>query len=227
MRSQWRKTKTNKSRVPGPVCFAAGRSFFHKVNTMKRKSKPKERFTKDQRVALHEAGHATMAWIRQTRIGWVSINPADFQTNENCLGMCCHPINRKFFEDVELDRSDATLHKIEVQLQITLAGVVTEAIWTGRHDWVGAQSDLETCNELWFRWWEGSEDVWVAHRKYLLAKVRDELSRARNRQLVKVLADALVQRRRLSGKQVRAVICDEFQRQYDEHRERIAAAKKP
>ena len=181
------------------------------------KSMAKKRISREYRTALHEAGHAVMTWLKDKRLGLTSIDVADFKDKENCRGISNHYIPKSFFEDMEIGagagNGDALLHKMETQLEMLLAGVVAESLWAGRHNWAGAGVDMEACNDLWWRWWGDNGDLWGAHRRYLLLKVRHELSSARNRQLIRVVADALVKLRRLTGKQVHQIICDELDRQ--------------
>lgn len=119
---------------------------------------------------------------------------------------------------MENEADDAMLHRIETQLQIMLAGLVAESLWTGRRNWKGARQDIEGCNELWIRFWGNNYRLIAAHYKYLLLKVQHELSSPMIRRLISAIADALIIQRRLTGKQVRELIVTECDKDYQAKR---------
>ena len=143
-------------------------------------------------TAFHEAGHAVMAELAGRLLTEVEI-----VGDREHSGM----VHSLAFPSRAADGDDPD--EIECQLKIMLAGLVAEAIVTGRKDWDEGSEDLESAVRLAMRLVDDCEDVLP-----LLSDIRDDLERELRDQwtAVDTLAAELLIRKALTGTEVRNLL---------------------
>lgn len=147
-------------------------------------------------TAFHEAGHALAAELfgeQTTRVEIVG--DIDHSGSTETLRFPAGP------DEVETPRE--TRESIESRLRCVLAGVVTEAMISGREGWDDASEDLEMAVRIAMKLVDDCEDVLP-----LLERTRLELERVLRERwpAVERLADELMHRKSLSGSEVRRIL---------------------
>jgi ATP-dependent Zn protease len=147
-------------------------------------------------TAYHEAGHAVMAQLCGQRITEVEIVGDD-----DHLGT----VRSLRFPEDPSPEADPHLPTapVERRLLCTAAGMVAEAMVSGRRDWDESSEDLDAAVRLAMKVVDDCDRVIP-----FLELVRDhteELLR-RNWPAVSTLAEALMEHRRLTGEQVRRLL---------------------
>lgn len=160
-------------------------------------------------TAHHEAGHA-IARFRQR----LAIRSVTIEEDEESFGRASHnPPGEWFQPDIEVDRR--TRNRIESEIICALAGPEAECRFMGNDDapyGAGSQADLDVA-ALLACYVCGDDDEASAYMEWLRIRARN-LVRS-EWELVEVLAAALLDRKTLSGHQVRKVL----RRVFEERRE--------
>ena len=143
-------------------------------------------------TAFHEAGHAVMAELCGRLLTEVEI--VGDREHSGMVHSLAFPSRGTEGED-----SDA----IECHLKIMLAGMVAEAMVSGRREWDDSCADLDEAVRLAMKLVDDCEDVLP-----LLADIRDDLeSELRARwTAVETLAEELLTRKALTGSEVRNLL---------------------
>ena len=89
------------------------------------------RWSRDERTAYHEAGHAIAACALRRRLAKVVSIIPDHQ--DRSLGRCHFGSMGKFRPDVDVGRR--TQKKLDREMVIDLAGIEAEKLATGRYPW--------------------------------------------------------------------------------------------
>lgn len=147
-------------------------------------------------TAIHEAAHAVMAEICGERITVVEIvGDAEHSGTVESLRFVTDPE-----EGLSADEASGIVKR---RLKCVLAGVVAEAMVIGRQEWDDTSEDLDHAVRLAMQLVDDCEDVLP-----LLDDIRLELEGElqTNWKAVEMLADELMQRKTLTGAEVRKVI---------------------
>ncbi len=168
-------------------------------------------------VAHHEAGHAVMADCLGLRFKWVSIEP-----KPGSRGRLRLVIPRWLARH---EPTDATFRAwVEADIMGQMAGFIAEKRLTGRGDHVGATDDyigtLELARIVCFT--RKEEDHYLDG---LFERAAYLMSRAAVRRAVQLVASALLERKRLSEKEVH-VLVDRAHREVRRARRRAARARR-
>jgi ATP-dependent Zn protease len=147
-------------------------------------------------TAYHEAGHALMAHLCGQQITEVEIvGDADHAGSVQSLSFPADPL--------EQGNVEAEHDAIERRLKCVLAGTVAEAIVTGRTGWDESCEDLDIAVRLAMPLVDDCEDV-VPFLEDLGSQIKDDL-RA-HWDTIEVLVTELLQRKSLTGGEVRRII---------------------
>jgi hypothetical protein len=147
-------------------------------------------------TAYHEAGHALMAHLCGQQITEVEIvGDADHAGSVESLSFTVDPHD----EDDAGSERDA----VERRLKCVLAGTVAEAIVTGRSGWDESCEDLDIAVRLAMPLVDDCEDV-VPFLEDLGSQIKDDL-RA-HWDTIEVLVRELLERKSLTGSEVRRII---------------------
>ena len=147
-------------------------------------------------TAFHEAGHAVMAQLCGRQVTEVEI-----LGDREHTGM----VHSLVFPPDPTDGAapEAENDDVERQLKIILAGTVAEAMVSGRQGWDETSEDLATAVRLGMRLVDDCEDVLP-----LLEDIRVDLDRdlRAHWQAVELLAVELIDRKALTGSEVRKLL---------------------
>ncbi len=145
----------------------------------------------DRITAIHEAGHATVA-----RMLGLTVSHLEIVGNRRELGSC-HTLRLPEGEPV------AREHALEDALLVSCAGVVAESLERGEREWDESSPDLNQAVRIAL---ELTGDCGRAHA--LLLRTRRRLRRALSHHwdAVEALAAALMESRRLDGREVDEVL---------------------
>lgn len=152
--------------------------------------------TVERLTAIHEAGHAVMAELCGQHLTEVEIE-GDSEHAGTVQSLRFPP------DPAEDDSPEAAAASIEARLKCVLAGTVAEGRVSGRDGWDQASEDLDLAVRLAMRLVDDCEDV-----PPLLEDVREvvEEELACNWPAVEALAAELLERRSLSGAEVRKLL---------------------
>jgi hypothetical protein len=158
-----------------------------------------------ERTAYHEAGHAVAAYLRRLRFTNISIIP-----DRGTLGRC------EFSEapviiDLKTHSIARARRRIETLIIVSLAGIVAEHLLTGRHNWRGAQADLQDAAR-YAAYVTGSDDELGAYLRWLSEHTKMLLSAPPCWLAVRQLAAVLIEDRRLGERRARAIIAEALKR---------------
>ena len=149
-------------------------------------------------VAHHEAGHAVAAWYFGYPIDYVTIEPAeDFACR--CIAS---PVYGEGFTPetvVEPEQSARVLQAIDV----CFAGHEAEAVFTGRQNWAGSRRDRQIAVDLASYLGGPSEEI-AALLKWRRIRTRGFVVTYTAE--IDAVAEALLERTRLTGNEVRVAI---------------------
>ncbi|HEX4334322.1 MAG TPA: hypothetical protein VH062_00330 [Polyangiaceae bacterium] len=125
------------------------------------------------------------------------------ERGEDSLG---HVLYRAFSDrfDPELDVSSRTNRTIEAAVDCALAGHAAEALLTGRNKWVGSTADRAHAIDM-ASYRCGSAQQVEAYIEWRRTVVVDSLRLSSRWDAVKVLAEALLERKRLTHKEARRI----------------------
>jgi ATP-dependent Zn protease len=147
-------------------------------------------------TAFHEAGHAVMAELCGRQVTEVEIVGGPEHTG-TVHSLAFPP------DPGEGEASQAETEDIERRLKIILAGTVAETMVSGREDWDETSGDLDAAVRLAMRLVDDCEEVLP-----LLGEIRIEVERGLRAHwtAVEALADELMQRKTLTGSEVRKLL---------------------
>lgn len=157
-------------------------------------------------TAYHEAGHAVMAWRLGVGLRRTSIVP---NKADNSAG---HVLNRRLsrgtLEEIEFaDPFSSSRLRAEKQVMVSMAGVLAQRRFNRRsfRSWHGSRDEekITVILEPYAISNDGGLDL---RPHYVLLRGWTEMTLSRVWSAVEAVANALLERRRLSGKEVRAVI---------------------
>lgn len=162
----------------------------------------KKRWSKIERTAYHEAGHAVMAYLAKQRLKKVTIIP----DNEGNEGMCTSSVLWMKKVQPDIDRSLKTRSKFEGYIMSTLGGVVAERLFTGRTDWpIPKYTDMNNAVDT-AGYFTKSDDETSAFLKWLWERTKAELDIEPYSNAVHALALELVKEREVGGRKATAII---------------------
>ena len=170
-------------------------------------------------TAYHEAGHAVVALDLRRAVRYLTIVPEG--------GSLGHVANAKppasFQPDLNSDRKTGAW--IEREVMIGLAGLVAEGIFRGRHNHIGASSDLHKVSLL-ASYHYGDGEVLTKWVDYMLASTKARVGAPRIWIQVEAIAAELMLHGRLGAKRIREV-CKQALSNRDRYEElvRISMAK--
>ena len=156
--------------------------------------------TKAQRAtAYHEAGHAVLSLLMRHHIRRVSIVPND---DEGTLGHCSSNGAPKWFKpDVGMGFRDEKW--IESEVLILLAGTAAARHLTGRHNWRGSNRDIAAACDLASYLYHGRAlKLFLA---FMIERTRTAVASPATWLQIEAVAEALLDRGTLSGREVRTV----------------------
>lgn len=166
-------------------------------------------------TAYHEAGHAIMAWYLNRKIKSVSI-----LKNEDSLGRTNYKGWKAKIDTNEVSEERARPY-IEKAILVGLAGEVAEHIYTGRHNWRGSSGDYDAALRLAMLLIHDLEDELPAYIKWLRLRARNILQVASHWHALKTLAEALLERKEMSGAEARETIFKSFEAAHQREAARI------
>lgn len=149
-------------------------------------------------TAFHEAGHAVMAQLRGRQVTEVEI--VGDREHTGMVHSLAFPPDPEDGVPPEAENDD-----VERQLKVILAGTVAEAMVSGRRVWDETSEDLNVAVRLGMRLVDDCEDVLP-----LLEGIGADVERDLNRHwsAVEMLADELLDRKTLTGSEVRKLLTD-------------------
>jgi len=151
-----------------------------------------------QRIAIHEAGHAVMAYLCGRRVGEVTAVP-----HGEILG---HVEYRGFasFPARSLDDARAR-RKLETEIMIALAGLAAEYLNPGPVDHPGAAADLQRALQIAL-FALADPDEATAFINWLFVRTRNRLRDPACKRAIKALTADLVRHGSLTGQEVRSLL---------------------
>lgn len=159
---------------------------------------------KDERLAIHEAGHAVMAYVQRLRFEYVTIVPT-----EECAGrvmMGGFPMT--YQPDVDSDRRTDAL--TERHILVTLGGPAAEVVIVGRRS-PGDGGDWHSAVELGM-YVQGNAEVVGLYIDYLYGKAKAILRLPWHQKAVKVLAAELLKQKTIKYRAARQIIKEAIDR---------------
>jgi hypothetical protein len=167
-------------------------------------------------TAIHEAGHAAMAFQVHRGLRSATIVP-DAETGS--LGaVCTRPVGPWFRPDLDVDRR--VRNRVEEEIMMSLAGSETQAAWTRQlpdrpRTWqrqIRAGATHDRLNVVELSDWVTGSDPETGSAPETIAYIRWLTERSRNAmgprywRMVGALAGELLERRTMSGAQIRATL---------------------
>jgi hypothetical protein len=166
-------------------------------------------WSEQRATAIHESGHATIAFLLHRAFTTVSVVP-----NEDSLGRVTHPMPGGWFQpDIEITGRAKGL--IEDHIMILLAGYEAEMAWcrgaVGKPaDWsqmieFQAEHDFQIACDL-SDFMNGSVKQTEAHIKWLQCRTTDQVAGSLASRLIEGLANELESARTLSWRKASAFL---------------------
>lgn len=150
------------------------------------------------RIAIHEAGHAVMAYLCRRRVGAVSAVPhGEVLGQLEYGGFTRFPMS--WLDDARARR------KLENEIMIALAGLAAEYVQPGIVDHAGAAADLARALEIAMPATSGPEEA-TAFINWLFVRARNRLRDKACHRATRALAVALTRHGSLTGPEVRALL---------------------
>ena len=143
-------------------------------------------------TAYHEAGHAVMALAVGRLVQKVTVVPGKSEFGASRLGVC----------ELQKGRTKASKNEYEDNVLILLAGMVSEARFTGRYCEAGAAQDLRAVERILCDRAGNQKQHDRLHRR-LLDKTEHMLSDEAYAEAVQRIALELIEKRTISGRAVR------------------------
>jgi hypothetical protein len=160
----------------------------------------KEKGERERRAtAYHEAGHAVMSV--ELRLVVASVN---LHRDEHQLGVCRGGGALPQEEDFHMPNGK-TRRWVEREIMVLLAGSEAEAMFTGRKNHLGARSDLHSAVDLASTVCNTVDEV-QAYLLLLAIRARDLLATEHLWAAVVAVAEALLERGELKGREVRRIV---------------------
>lgn len=151
-----------------------------------------------QRIAIHEAGHAVMAYLCGRRLGAISAIPHGEILGElEYRGFTSFPA--RSLDDARARR------KLETEIMIAMAGLAAEYVHPGPVDRPGAVADLQRALNIALATSADPEEA-TAFINWLFVRARNRLRVPACARAIKALAAVLVRRGSLTGAEVRALL---------------------
>jgi hypothetical protein len=171
-------------------------------------------------TAYHEAGHAFMAWFLRVGLKKVTIVP-----REGSAGRCHHEkLLRGKHPEVD-DSNPARLRK-EKLIMVALAGPIAQQLYNPRsYRRHHAMRDHQTAAEVVENLSRSSEEA-NAYIEWLQIRTKDRLREPANWGAVQALANELLRRSTLEGREVKPVILRGVNAAYHAWNRRIARQRK-
>ncbi len=144
-------------------------------------------------TAYHEAGHAVMAVLLGRPIEKVTISPAHLQAGGSRLGVC----------KIQKGRTKPSKSGLEDEVLILLAGMVGEALATGRYNQAGAAKDLQMVQTLLTTNRATDDTRFQKLARRMLDKTEHLLFAPAAKQALRRVAQELMERETISGRAVR------------------------
>lgn len=165
----------------------------------------KRHHTKIERTAYHEAGHAVMSYLLGRRFRHVTIIPS-----KDAHGHIAHrPWLAQTYQDIETTRDRLGDHRIRMRLEreiiISLVGFIADEHFSGKRDYVGARGDSEMATHLAIRLCDSGPSA-KAYLHWLVIRAREAITNELNWKGVEALAAALLQRKRIKGREAWFII---------------------
>lgn len=161
-----------------------------------RKTK-KPTLSKRERVAYHEAGHVIMAVALRVRFIRATIVP---DQKDGSLGH----VQVVFPNPDDCDDFEKLYRLCKRLGMVLLAGLVAESLVTGRRSWISAQDDLQQSTRLARRVvGDALASRWI---QALMIETELFFDRPDQRLLVEIIASALLAKRTMSARRLRAVV---------------------
>jgi ATP-dependent Zn protease len=155
------------------------------------------------RTAYHEAGHAVMAYEFGHATHHVTIVP------DREVGSLGHhqsaPFPAWLKPDIEIN--SRTEKRIEQEILVRLAGMAAEQKFCGRNNWKGAGSDFHSAIDM-ASYVFGMGKLLDKYMSFMVERARAQMSHPRIWVQVEAVAEALLKRQTLSGKQIREICRD-------------------
>jgi len=150
------------------------------------------------RIAIHEAGHAVMAYLCGRRVGAVSAVPhGEVRGQLEYRGFTSFPA--RWLDDARARR------KLESEILIALAGLAAEYVHPGPVDHAGAAADLARALEIALAATADPEEA-TAFINWMFVRARNRLRVPRCRRAIKALAAELAHRGSLTGPRARSLL---------------------
>ena len=150
-------------------------------------------------TAHHEAGHAVMAIVLRRRWREVSIEPDEGSYGKTHMAK----LGERFQPDIEVDAK--AQHTIEREAMIFLAGPEAETLRTGRRNNVGALHDRQCVLSL-LEYVVGYEKELAVYPEWVRCRTLNQLPEPMLWSRVELLAERLLERRRLTSVEARALV---------------------
>ena len=172
----------------------------------------------ERNAAYHEAGHAVAHWFLDLRVGRVTIVPDE----KNGTAGTCRGGNalRRHHDPESAGFHDRHQWRMERDVLVLLAGTEATRILTGRSDHVGASSDYHKAIDLLSYYTPENTEESRLHFKLLRQRVRRLLTLKWS--AVQELAEQLLQRKTLSGKQAVAAMAEGMSKEFERLRQERA-----
>ena len=154
----------------------------------------------DETTACHEAGHAVMAWLYGRLMSWVSIVPDVCKRSAGEILFCndCPP-EYKRCDNESLGKRKYVLRNL---LTMVAGTVAHDILKPGREHDDADKNDKENAQDLIIQcaWWAKSDRDREIYLNLVYAEAREEMEK--HWPWVQAVAAALIERRKLSGKEV-------------------------
>lgn len=164
----------------------------------------KKRYSRLERTAYHEAGHAVMSFIRKRRFKYVTIIP-----EKDSLGHILHKPWSNF--DPEVNDDARTSKKIETEALVSLSGHAVESLLTGKTMWQCAswQGDRHNAIDILSYSFPEGEEL-GAYFTWLFIHAKNILKQPLHWKAVQYLADELLIHKKIGYKKAREIIKKPF-----------------
>jgi len=151
-----------------------------------------------RRIAIHEAGHAVMAYLCGRRVGEITAIPhGEILGQVEYRGFTAFPA--RSLDDARARR------KLETEIMIALGGLAAEYLHPGRVDHPGAATDLQRALQIALAALEDPDEA-TAFINWLFVRTRNRLRDPACMRAIKALTADLVRHGSLTGHEVHALL---------------------
>jgi hypothetical protein len=171
-----------------------------------------KKFSKLEKVAYHEAGHAMyrlgtllrprmVAHLLNLRFSNISIIPKD-----DYIGVVTRPTNvfQGFQPDIDSESSKSR-KRIESEIMLSFAGRITEQLFSGRYTWKDSYQDDNNAINM-ASYMTGSEDELNAYTKWIWIRTKNLISNPIYWAAIQALANELIIRKEIKSREARKII---------------------